>query len=201
MFYKIVVILVKIIFFPFFRIRVHGLENLPKDNGIIICANHWSNFDPFFLAISLPKKFNFMAKKELFEIPILRNLLKFAGVFPVNRQGNDMKALRHAISLICEDKTLGIFPEGTRVKSPSRDSLKEGVGFIALKAKADIVPIEIISNYRLFSKTDIYVKEKIEIHKFLNLKNKEAMNKISDIIYKDIYEYRLERLEDGSNNI
>ena len=195
MFYKFLVILVRILLFPFYRIHVHGKEFIPKDANFIACANHWSNLDPFFLAISLPIRFYFMAKKELFEIPVLRTLLKKAGMFPVDRQGNDLKALRHAINLIKEDHTLGIFPEGTRVKTIDRENMKEGVGFIALKAKADILPIEIVTNYKVFSRVDIYVKEPIKIEKYSTFKNKEAMEKISDHIFINLYEHRKELKE------
>lgn len=190
MFYSVIVWIVKIFLFPFYRIKVYGKENIPENEGVIVCANHWSNLDPIFLSISLPIKFNYMAKKELFEIPVLGGILSKAGAFPVNRQGNDMKALRYAISLIKDGKTLGIFPEGTRVKEVDRDNMHEGVGFIAVKSKADILPIEIITSYRLFSRVEIHVKEPIEIEKYSGLKNKEAMNKISDDIFEKIYENR-----------
>lgn len=202
MFYSVVVWIVKIFLFPFYRIKVYGRENIPENKDIIVCANHWSNLDPIFLSISLPIKFNYMAKKELFEIPVLRWILAKAGVFSVDRQGNDLKALRHAISLIKDGKTLGIFPEGTRVKEVKRENMHEGVGFIALKSKADILPVEIITNYKIFSRVEIYVKEPISIDKYSALKNKEAMNKISDDIFEKIYENRniLESGNNGNNN-
>ncbi|WP_311492295.1 lysophospholipid acyltransferase family protein [uncultured Anaerococcus sp.] len=202
MFYRVVVAILRVLFFPFYRVRVHGIENIPENANIIACANHWSELDPFFLALYLPIKFNFMAKKELFEIPVIRNILKAADVFPVDRQGNDLKALRHAIGLIKDGKTLGIFPEGTRVKKISREYMHEGVGFIALKANADILPIEIVTNYKLFSRVDIYVKNLIPVEKYAGVKNKEAMKMICDEVFKDIYEHRniLERDKNGNNN-
>lgn len=202
MFYNVIVGLIKVLLFPFYRIKVFGKENIPENKDIIVCANHWSNLDPFFLAISLPIKFNFMAKKELFEIPVLRGILSKAGVFPVDRQGSDIKSLRHAISIIKDGKTLGIFPEGTRVKEIGRENMHEGVGFIALKSKADILPIEIISSYKLFSKVEIYIKEPIKISEYSSLKNKEAMKKISDDVFEKIYKNRrvLERENNGNNN-
>lgn len=190
MFYKIAVLIARIVLFPFYRIRVHGLDKLNKDEPVIVCANHWSNLDPFFLAIALPLRLNFMAKKELFEIPILKNLLKAAGVFPVDRHKNNMKTLRYSVNLIKDGNNLGIFPEGTRVKAIDRSNLKEGVGFIGLRSKADIVPVEILASYRLFSRVDIFVNEPIAMKKYSNLKSKEAMVKISDEIYEDIYENR-----------
>ena len=201
MFYSVIVWIVKIFLFPFYRIKVYGKENIPENSNIIVCANHRSNLDPIFLSISLPIKFKYMAKKELFEIPILRGILTKAGAFPVNREGNDLKALRHAISLIKEDKSLGIFPEGTRVKEVNRENMHEGVGFIALKSKADILPVEIITSYKLFSKVELYVKEPLKIENYLGFKNKEAMKKISNDIFEKIYENRkmLERENNGNN--
>lgn len=201
MFYRILVVIVRIFLFPFYRIKVHGKENIPDKTNIIACANHSSNLDPFLLAISLPMKFNFMAKKELFVIPVIRNILKAVGAFPINRQGSDLKALRYAIGLIKDGETLGIFPEGTRVKEISRDNMHEGVGFIAIKSKADILPIEIVTSYKIFSRVDIYVKELIDIDKYKGLKNKEAMHIISDEVFDKIYENRifLERDENGNN--
>lgn len=202
MFYSVIVWIVKIFLLPFYRIKVYGKENIPDNKDVIVCANHWSNLDPIFLSISLPIKFHYMAKKELFEIPVLRGILSKAGAFPVNREGNDLKALRHAISLIKDGNTLGIFPEGTRVKEVDRENMHEGVGFIALKSKADILPIEILTSYRLFSRVEIHVKEPLKIVNYSGLKNKEAMNKISDDIFMKIYENRkmLERDKNGSNN-
>lgn len=192
MFYKIAVIISKILIFPFFRIKVHGSENIKKDDGLIVCANHRSNFDPFFLAISLPVKFNFMGKKELFDYPILGKLLKLANVFPIDRKSNDLKALRYSINLLKKGETIGIFPEGTRVKDIDRSNMKEGVGFIALRSKKNIVPIEILTSYKIFSRVDIFVNKPIEVGKYKNEKNKIAMEKISDQVFKEIYKRRRE---------
>lgn len=202
MFYSVIVWIVKIFLFPFYRIKVFGKENIPENKDIIVCANHWSNLDPIFLSISLPIKFHYMAKKELFDIPVLRGILSRAGAFPVDREGNDLKALRHAISLIKDGKTLGIFPEGTRVKEVDRENMHEGVGFIALKSKADILPIEIITSYRIFSKVELHIKKPIPIEAYSGFKNKEAMNKISDDVFEKIYENRkmLESENNGNNN-
>lgn len=188
MFYNIILFIVKILLIPIYRIKVEGLDNLNDDNKFIICANHKSLLDPVFLAISLPFKINFMAKKELFDKAIIKSILKYLYAFPVDRQGLDLKALRYAVSLVNEDKILGIFPEGTRVKEVNRDNMKDGVAFIAIKAKADIVPIEIVSSYKPFKKTKIIIKKPVQVNKFLSLKNKEAMKKMTDEVFNKIYE-------------
>lgn len=188
MFYKIILIIIKISLMPLFRIKISGLENLENNKKIIICANHKSLLDPIFLAISLPMKINFMAKKELFENPVFAFILKSLYAFPVDRNGLDLKALRYAVSLVDDGKVLGIFPEGTRVKEVKRENVKDGVAFVALKAKADILPIEIISSYKLFRRTEIIIKKAVSVDKFLSLKNKEAMKKMTDEVFDNIYE-------------
>lgn len=189
MLYNFAVVLLKIICIPIFRIRVKGLENIEETDKIIVCANHKSLLDPIFLAISMPQRIYFMAKKELFDKPLLGGLLRALGAFPVDRFGRDLKALRASVSLVNEEKILGIFPEGTRVKEAKRENVKDGVAFIALKAKADIMPVEIISTYKPFRKSEILIKKPISVKDFTSLKNKEAMKMMTDRVYDKIYEH------------
>lgn len=189
MLYNFAVVLLKIICIPIFRIRVNGLENMEETDKVIVCANHKSLLDPIFLAISMPQRIYFMAKKELFDKPLLGGLLRALGAFPVDRSGRDLKALRASVALVNEDKILGIFPEGTRVKEAKRENVKDGVAFIALKAKADIMPVEIISTYKPFRKSEILIKKPIPVKEFASFKNKEAMKKMTDRVYDKIYEH------------
>lgn len=189
MLYNFLVVLLKIICIPIFRIRVKGLENMEETDKVIVCANHKSLLDPIFLAISMPQRIYFMAKKELFDKPLLGGLLRALGAFPVDRFGRDLKALRASVALVNEDKILGIFPEGTRVKEAKRENVKDGVAFIALKAKADIMPVEIISTYKPFRKSEILIKKPIPVNEFASFKNKEAMKKMTDRVYDKIYEH------------
>lgn len=191
MFYRFLRVFGKIFIRPIFGLELRGKENLPDDNGFILCANHWSNWDPVFIAIMISWPIRFMGKKELFKNPILGAFLRKLGVFPINREGRDLKSLKYAIGLVNDDKTVAIFPEGTRVDGISRSNLKEGVSYIALKAKCDLVPVEIISSYKPFQKTIININKPIEIDKYLSLKSREAMKDITDEIYKGIYKSRL----------
>lgn len=192
MFYRIFRIIAKIIIWPLYRVHVVGIENIPKDEGYILCANHKSGFDPIFLAIAFPPQINFMGKKELFENKFLAVLLKAFGVFPVDREGRDLASLKNSIKLLKEEKTLGIFPEGTRTNNIARENMKDGVAYIALKAKKDILPVEIISTYKPFRKSYVYINEVINVDKYLNMKSKEAMAKMTDQVYLDIYKRQLE---------
>ena len=188
MFYRFIYFLIRIIATPLFRIKVHGIENMPKDEKYIICANHKSFLDPIFVALAINRQVHFIAKKELFEIPILRNILKKLNVIPAQRDGKDLSVLRDSIKIIKKGKILGIFPEGTRVKEIKRENIKDGAGYIALKSKTDILTIEIISSYKPFFKTNLYIKKLVKIENFKEYKSKDAMEKIMDETYEKMYE-------------
>lgn len=188
MFYRFFYILIKVIIMPLYRVKIHGIENIPKNRKYIVCANHKSMLDPIFIALSQDRQVHFLAKKELFTNPILRKFLNLLGAHPVDRDGSDLQALRDSIKLLKNNQILGIFPEGTRVKEVDRSNIKDGAGFIALKAKTDILPIEIISSYKIFKKTDLYIKKPVEVSSYKALKSKDAMTKIMDQTFEKMYE-------------
>ena len=202
MFYRFIYSILRIIATPLFRIRVHGVEKIPENEKYIVCANHKSLLDPVFIALALNRQVHFIAKKELFEVPILKNILKFLKAIPAQRDGKDLSVLRDSIKLIKSGKILGIFPEGTRVKEIKRENIKDGAGYIALKSKTDILTIEIISSYKPFFKTDLYIKNIVKIEDFKNLKSKDAMEKIMDETYEKMYENHkfLRKVWDESNS-
>ncbi|EGC84495.1 lysophospholipid acyltransferase family protein [Anaerococcus hydrogenalis] len=188
MFYRFIYFLIRLIVTPIYRIKVHGIENIPKDQKYIICANHKSLLDPVFVALAVNRQVHFIAKKELFEIPILKSILKKLKALPAQRDGKDLSVLRDSIKLIKEGKILGIFPEGTRVKEIKRENIKDGAGYIALKSKTDILTIEIISSYKPFRKTDLYIKNPVKVENFKKYKSKDAMEKLMDETYEKMYE-------------
>ncbi len=126
------------------RTKIIGAENLPKEGKVLIVSNHKSYLDPPLIAWALRKRIIFfMAKEELFK-GFLGILIKHWGnAFPVKRGQGDKKAILTALSLLKQDKALCIFPEGTRAKNTDFLPPKLGVGLIALKAKAPILPIYI----------------------------------------------------------
>ncbi|PYE53598.1 lysophospholipid acyltransferase family protein [Deinococcus yavapaiensis] len=122
-------------------LHVEGREHVPLTGRVIVAGNHESGLDPFVIAQALPKerKVQFMAKKELFQNPVLRYVIGTGGSFPVDREGNDVGAVRTALRILQAEGMVGIFPEGTR----GGTELHGGVALIALKAKAPIVPVSV----------------------------------------------------------
>lgn len=182
------------------RVHVNGLENLPENNDYILCANHKSNWDPIFLAISIPNQIHFVAKKEITTWPIIGWIVKKLGVIPVERDGRDLASLKHCIKLLKEDKTIGIMPEGTRTMNIDRSNMKDGVSFMALKAKADIIPAEIISTFKPFRKTFVNIHKPVRVAKYLDMKTKVAMEEMTNEVFTKIYTSKLEEIEGRNAN-
>lgn len=132
--YNIGVILFKFIFKNFFKCQIVGVENIPSTKGVIIAANHISLWDPPLIGTFLPRKINFMAKEELFDIPIIGYIIKRLNAFPVKRGTADRVAIKKAISLLKSGECLGLFPEGTRSKDGKLGEAEAGMALIAIKA-------------------------------------------------------------------
>lgn len=186
MFYRFARFLLKIVFKIRYKLVVHGNTNLPE-TPLIICANHINLWDPILLAIIFDRPIRFMAKKELFDNKFLGFLLNKFGAFPVDRDNVNIKTIKDAIKLVKNNEVLGIFPEGTRVKTVSEENMKTGVAMIASRAGADVIPVFINSNYKFRSKVEVFVRDKIAISSFDDV-SKDIRNKaITRAIYENIY--------------
>lgn len=135
---------------PIYRFDIKGLEHFPKTGGVLVCSNHIDALDPPVVGITAPRPVHFMAKEELFNMPILKPLLPKLNAFPVKRGLSDREALRKALSLLKNGDVMGLFPEGTRSKDGKLGKGFSGAGFFALKGEADVVPCAIIGPYKPF---------------------------------------------------
>lgn len=174
-----------------FRINIKGKDKIPENGKLIICSNHISILDPVMLAIAIPRPIVFMAKKELFENKILNKLFSNLGAFPVDRDESDLSAMRNSLKTLKMDKVLGIFPEGTRVKEFNLETVKAGIGLIAVKSKSPVLPVYIDSKYNIFGKVNIRIGETIYLDEFYGKKlGNEDYKNISKDIMKSIYELK-----------
>lgn len=126
-----------------YRIEVHGLENVPKDNNYIICPNHLSTLDPPMLASFMPRCIAFMAKKELFDIPLLRWWLDWLGAFSVDRENLSPSTVKTVEQIKKSNWVLGIFPQGTRGVPGEIRGVTKGFAGLARLTKCNILPIGI----------------------------------------------------------
>lgn len=179
-----------IIFKLFFRLRIIGKNNIPK-HGFIIASNHNSLIDPPLIGASIPRGVYFMAKKELFEIPILGSVIKKAHAFPVDRESPEPSSIKKAIYLLKEGKILLIFPEGTRKKV---ENINKGVSVLSHLSEKPVVPSRIVNNDKIKSLSQlIYIIGKpVEFPLSSSEKaSPEIYDKFTDKIMKKIYDLDL----------
>lgn len=132
-----------------YRCKSSGQENIPNDSGVIIAPNHLSLFDPPLTGSFMKQDLYFMAKQELFEVPILGFLIKRTNAFPVKRGQQDMSAFRNAFSLLENKKALLMFPEGTRSKTGQLGKARAGVGMVACSCQVPIIPTKIVNTNKM----------------------------------------------------
>lgn len=155
-----------------FNYKVVNAEKEPDEGGCIVCANHVSATDAIALCYAFRKnQVHFMAKKEIFKIPVLSPLIKLLGAFPIDRGGNDVGAVKTAIKIVEEGSTLGIFPQGHRYpgEDPRQTKTKNGMALIAAKTGADVVPVYIWrkkNRFKLFRRTYVILGDKIPFEEF-----------------------------------
>jgi 1-acyl-sn-glycerol-3-phosphate acyltransferase len=133
------------------KIEVEGADLIPRDQPIIFMGNHQSNFDILTLFQSVPVRFNWLAKEELFRIPLFGRSMQSAGYIPVNRSdGRDsLKSLDRAARLVSGGTSIAIFPEGTRSNDGSLLPFKRGGFVLASKAGVPIIPFSIIGSMKI----------------------------------------------------
>jgi 1-acyl-sn-glycerol-3-phosphate acyltransferase len=132
-----------------FGFRIEGLENVPKKSGALVICNHIHNSDPILLVAAYPRPLLWMAKKEVFSVPVIGWIADSAGAFPVDRGSADRSAMRNAERLLRERYLVGVFPEGTRSVTGGLKNVYPGVALIAVKSGVPILPTAIIGSDRL----------------------------------------------------
>jgi 1-acyl-sn-glycerol-3-phosphate acyltransferase len=131
------------------RTQVVGRAHVPRRGGVVLAANHTSYADPPLVGVSTPRPTWFMAKSELFDVPVLGPLLRHVHVFPVRRGTADRQALRRAQELLTAGEALVIFPEGGTSPDGRLLPPELGLALVALRAGVPIVPIAVIDSDRL----------------------------------------------------
>jgi 1-acyl-sn-glycerol-3-phosphate acyltransferase len=125
----------------FFRVEVKNPEHVPLAGPVLLVANHSSLLDPPLVGVVAPRQLSFLAKAELFRIPLFGALIRRLNARPVRREGPDPGALRTALRILEEDGALLIFPEGTRGAEGVLRPAKAGAGMLAVKSGAPVVPV------------------------------------------------------------
>lgn len=136
----------RLIFRTAFRARAYGVENVPRDGALIVACNHLSYLDPPALCFC-PRRISFMAKKELFDIPVLAPLIRGVGAYPVDRRGSAKAAIKKSLTVLSAGGTVGIFPEGTR-NLTGEVRPQTGVALLAALSGAPVLPALVLGGDR-----------------------------------------------------
>lgn len=146
-----------------YRIKVEGMENIPKDGKAILCSNHVHVLDSVSMVCRFKTKrmIRIMAKEELFNTKLKAKVFYEVGAFPVKRGKGDKEAMDVAKNSIEKGELLMIFPEGTRNGFDKGIKIKRGAAVLALSTNASIIPIGIKGNYKPFTKIRIKIGKPI----------------------------------------
>jgi 1-acyl-sn-glycerol-3-phosphate acyltransferase len=181
------------LFMKLYRVRVINPNNEPLDQHFIVACNHTGAADGIIICAAMKNQIRFMSKKELFKVPVVGAFLRAIGCYPVDRKKSDIAALKNTINLLKDEDCVGIFPQGTRKPriDPSTTTVKNGVGLIAARSGADVLPVAIKSKSgktSLFKKNYLIIGELIknEEFDFENNKGSEGHQKVSDRIFAEI---------------
>lgn len=131
------------VFVPAFRYSVSGGEHIPDEGGVILAVTHKSWWDPVFAGMASPRPLRFMAKSELFGSWPFAGLITRLGAFPIERGAADREALRRAIEIVDEGGVLLMFPEGTRHHDDTVHEFQPGIGMLAMRSGAPVVPMAV----------------------------------------------------------
>lgn len=167
---------------------VYGEENVPGKGPLIVAANHSQYSDPVLVCMAVPRRLQWMAKKELFVFPF-RSFFEFIGSFPVDRQKGGRGALRAALQYLAGGWALGIFPEGTHRGGDSREA-KSGAVMLAVRGGAPVLPVYVSRLPKLSArlrgaKHRVYIGEPLTIDN--TLRGGRAYREAADGILRAIY--------------
>lgn len=183
------------------KVEVIGKENFPYKNPHVLMANHQSDFDILIALAHLPGQFRWLAKKELFNIPIFGAAMKSADYISIDRQNREMalQSLEEATLRVRKGKSLMTFPESTRSRDGEIKAFKQGSFFVAIKSGVPIIPVTIIGSDQIMPKRSLRIrpgKIRLIIDKPVETKNyteenrRELIDKVKNIIIKNYDEWR-----------
>jgi 1-acyl-sn-glycerol-3-phosphate acyltransferase len=178
---SIIRLIARPLFRVLFSVEHHGVENVPEEGAVIIAGNHPSYLDPLLVGLPIRRTIRFMAWDALFKVPLLGQVIKAAGAFPVDiRKGRGEAAYREALRVLESGEALGVFPEGQRSDQAAMGDLRAGVARLAVESGAPIVPVTIGGAMRAWPKWKLLprpAKVVVRYHEPIRLSEEERAAK------------------------
>ena len=191
----------RLLFKILFRWEVRGRKNISKKGALIIASNHLSFLDPPLIGVASPRRLHYMAVDAVFRYFFIGNLTRRLGTFPVKRRGADIESTKKALKILGNREALLIFIEGTRSPSGKLLKPKPGVGMLAYRSGATVIPTLIVGSNRALPLKGKFIRPRkikvsfgrpLTIEKFSRLKPKEAYQTISNETMNRIRELQRE---------
>jgi 1-acyl-sn-glycerol-3-phosphate acyltransferase len=137
------------LFWVIIGFRVKHVDRAPATGPVIVVSNHLHNADPILTEVAFPRTIHYMAKKEVFGVPVVRWIVRWVGAFPVDRGKADRSAIRRANAALQQGIPVGLFPEGTRSPTRALRQAHAGAGLLALTSGAPVLPLIITGTEKL----------------------------------------------------
>lgn len=137
----------------FFRIRVHGLENYPAHEGLLVCVNHQSYLDPIIVGVVVPRPVNYLGRKSLFKTASLAWFMRLNDTIALDREGAGIGGMKETLRRIKRGESVAMFPEGTRTPDGEFHSIKLGFCAVAKRTRSTLMPIGFDGAFQAFPRT------------------------------------------------
>ena len=188
---KIIKFLFKIGAIIMYRPKIIGKENLPKNEGALICPNHVHALDSAVIIAMNKRKINVLAKEELFKNGFIRWIADLFGIYPVKRDNKSMESIKISLKLLKNNELLMIFPEATRNGMAKGVKPKEGAVKLAIKSGKPIIPVGVQGTFKLFRKVKVNIGKPIYYSEYKkDINNKEVLNKLTEDLMSEIVKLR-----------
>ncbi len=181
-----------------YRVKIEGLENVPKNSACVICGNHVHAMDAPVLLATANRKIRFMAKEELWKSIGFRFMAFLYKVFPVKRGKNDSEAIKVAFKILKNNEILGMYPEGTRNGLARNIKPKNGAVNIAIRANVPIIPFGVDGTFKPFKKVTYRFGKPLDFSEYKDkVKDKEVLDKLTKDVMDKVIELRDNKVKEA----
>src|SRR6516162_6518633 len=142
----------RLLFAIYFRTRVFNRDCVPLVGPVILASNHASFLDPFLVGSSVPREINYLARDDLFTVPVLGWILRRWHSVPVNREGGGAKGLKAILDRLLDGGAIILFPEGTRTRDGKLQPARSGIGLTVIKSNAAVIPVRVFGTFEAFGR-------------------------------------------------